>query len=112
MVVPTVLDLNTHLLKKEETGVHCRPIVKALRASLRERFSGIFVKIKMDEDYGREDLPFNHNVYFIATMLDPQFGLNWVDLDVTYGGNATSQKKKRDELKKTLSGWYKLHKIL
>lgn len=51
----------------------------------------------------RKEEPFNHTVYFFATMLDPQFGLSWVDLDVTNGGNATSVKKFRDELK-TLTG--------
>ena len=30
MVVPTVLDLHTHLVKMEETRIQCRPIVKAL----------------------------------------------------------------------------------
>uniref|UniRef100_A0A3B5QUR0 Uncharacterized LOC111606838 n=1 Tax=Xiphophorus maculatus TaxID=8083 RepID=A0A3B5QUR0_XIPMA len=65
MVVPTVLDLNTHLLKMEETRMQCRPLVRALQ-------------------HGREE-PFNHDVYFFAAMLDPQFGLSWVDLDVTNG---------------------------
>uniref|UniRef100_A0A3B5PVV0 Uncharacterized LOC111606838 n=1 Tax=Xiphophorus maculatus TaxID=8083 RepID=A0A3B5PVV0_XIPMA len=86
MVVPTVLDLNTHLLKMEETRI----------------FSGIFTKTNMAKDSGREE-PFNHDVYFFAAMLDPQFGLSWVDLDVTNGGNAASVKKFRDELKKTLT---------
>lgn len=103
MVVPTVLDLNTHLLKMEETRTQCRPLVRALRESLMKRFSGIFVKTNMAMESVREE-PFNHNVYFLATMLDPQFGLSWVDLDVTNGGSATSQKKFRDELKKTLTG--------
>ncbi|GAA6109859.1 zinc finger BED domain-containing protein 4-like [Tachysurus ichikawai] len=65
MVVPTVLNLNTHLLKMEDTRMQFRPLVKALRQSL--------------------------------------FGLSWVDLDVNNGGNATSVKKLRDELKKTLT---------
>ena len=45
-------------------------------------------------------------MYFLATMLDPQFGLSWVDLDVTNRGNATSVKKIRDELKRTVTGKY------
>ena len=82
MVVPTVLDLNTHLVKMEETRIQCRPIVKALRQSLMRRFSGIFAKTNMTKDSGKQE-PFSHNVYFLATMLDSRFGLNWVDLDVT-----------------------------
>lgn len=103
MVVPTVLDLNTHLLKMEDTRMQCRPLVKALRQSLVKRFSGIFTRTNMAKESGGEE-PFSHNVYFLATMLDPQFGLSWVDLDVNNGGNATSVKKLRDELKKTLTG--------
>lgn len=57
----------------------------------------------MAKESGGEE-PFSYNVYFLATMLDPQFGLSWVDLDVNNGGNATSVKKLRDELKKTLTG--------
>ncbi|XP_037552908.1 serine/threonine-protein kinase Chk2-like [Nematolebias whitei] len=102
MVVPTVLDLNTHLLKMEDTRMQCQSLVRALQQSLVKRFSGIFLKTSMAKDSGREE-PFNHNVYFLATMLDPQFGLSWVDLDVTNGGNSTSVKKFRDELKKTLT---------
>ncbi|XP_017263504.1 zinc finger BED domain-containing protein DAYSLEEPER-like [Kryptolebias marmoratus] len=102
MVVPTVLDLNTHLLKMEETRMQCQPLVRALQQSLAKRFSGIFTKTNMAKDSGREE-PFNHDVYFFATMLDPQFGLSWVDLDVTNRGNAVSVKKFRDELKKTLT---------
>lgn len=49
--------------------------------------------------------PFSHSVYFLATMLNHQFGLNRVDLDFTDGGSVpSSQKKFRDELKKTLIG--------
>uniref|UniRef100_A0A3B3RYJ1 Zinc finger BED domain-containing protein 4-like n=1 Tax=Paramormyrops kingsleyae TaxID=1676925 RepID=A0A3B3RYJ1_9TELE len=106
MAVPTVLDLNTHLLKMEGTQMQCRPLVKALHQSLVKRFSGIFTKTNMTKDSGKEE-PFNHNVYFLATILDPQFGLSWVDLDVTSGGNAASVKKFRDDLKKTLIGIFK-----
>lgn len=57
----------------------------------------------MTKDSGGDE-PFSHNVYFLATMLDPQFGLNWVDLDVRNGQNATSNKNFREDLKKTLTG--------
>lgn len=73
MVAPTVLNLNTHLLKMEETQTQCWPLVRALQQSLVKRFSGIITKSNMAEDSGREE-PFNH-VYFFAAMLDPQFGL-------------------------------------
>ncbi|KAJ7990613.1 hypothetical protein DPEC_G00302210 [Dallia pectoralis] len=103
MVVPTVLDLNTHLIDMEESRGQCRPIAKALRQSLLKRFSGIFVKTKMAKKSEREE-PFGHDVYFIAAMLDPQFGLSWVDLDVSNSNieNATLQNQFREDLKRTL----------
>ena len=103
MVVPTVLDLNTHLSKMEDTRIHSRPLIRALRQSLQKRFSGIFAKANNTKPRGTED-PFSHNVYFLATTLDPQFGLSWVDLDVTNGDDLTSVRKNRDELKKMLTG--------
>ncbi|GAA6107791.1 uncharacterized protein LOC107722188 [Tachysurus ichikawai] len=45
MVVPTVLDLNTHLLQISESRSHCRPLATAFRQSLLKRFSGIFVDL-------------------------------------------------------------------
>lgn len=101
MVVPTVLDLNTHLLKMGETRSQCQPLIKALHTSLQRRFSGIFVKAKMAMEC-EEPMPFYQDVYFLSAMLDPQFGLNWVDLDVT-NHDATSLKKFREDVKRTLT---------
>ncbi|KAK2832613.1 hypothetical protein Q7C36_016075 [Tachysurus vachellii] len=55
----------------------------------------------MVEQNGKED-QFKHNVYFLATMLDPQFGLNWVDLNVTNNESPDLVKKFREDLKRTL----------
>lgn len=55
----------------------------------------------MVEQNGKED-QFNHNVYFLATMLDPQFGLKWVDLDVTNNESPDLVKNFREDLKRTL----------
>nr|XP_055032707.1 uncharacterized protein LOC129421310 [Misgurnus anguillicaudatus] len=101
MVVPTVLDLNTHLLQISESRIHCWPLATTLRQSLLKRFSGIFVRTKIVEQNGEED-QFNNNVYFLATMLNPKFGLNWVDLDVTNSESLDSMKKFREDLKRTL----------
>lgn len=70
-----------------------------------KRLSGIFVRINVAKKSEKEE-PFSHNVYFLASMLDPQFGLSWVDLDVNNEGSTpSSQRKLRDELKKTLRGY-------
>ncbi|KAK9953880.1 hypothetical protein ABG768_016000 [Culter alburnus] len=101
MVVPTVLDLNTHLLKMGETRSQCQPLIKALHNSLQRRFSGIFVKAKMAREC-EAPMPFHQDVYFLSAMLDPQFGLNWIDLDVS-NSDASSLKMFREDVKRTLT---------
>ncbi|KAJ3604983.1 hypothetical protein NHX12_027034 [Muraenolepis orangiensis] len=61
VVVPTVLDLNTHLLKLEEANTKCQPLVRALREALLKRFMGIFVYINMAEETEKEG-PFSHTI--------------------------------------------------
>lgn len=102
MVVPTVLDLKNHLIKMEVQMPQAVTIVRALKRSLEKRFSGIFRQICMDEKDPEE--PFSHRIYFLATMLDPQFGLTWVDLDVQNGETGPALKRFRDDLKKSLIG--------
>lgn len=103
MVVPTVLELHSHLTEMDGEKKLCRLLTRALRASLKRRFAGIFVGLGMAEDEGL-DLPFSHDVYMQGAMLDPQFGLNWVELDVRTSGNA------KKELQKSLTGiYFKVH---
>ncbi len=47
MVVPTVLDLNTHLIQMDSPKSLCRPLIRALRKSLQQRFSGIFIWLSL-----------------------------------------------------------------
>lgn len=79
-------------------------VVRALKKSLEKPFSGIFRRIRMEEE--DPDEPFSHRIYFLATMLDPQFGLTWVDLDVQNGEAGPALKRFRDDLKKSLTGDY------
>lgn len=98
MVVPTVMDLRTHLIKME---LHLPQIVTIVRA-MKKSFL-IFRRINMDE--GDPEQPFNHSIYFLAAMLDPQFGLGWVDLDVQNGETGPALKRFRDDLKKIIKRW-------
>lgn len=104
MVVPTVLDLRTHLNKMEVQLPQIVTIVRVLKKSLEKRFSGIFKRINMEQ--GDPEEPFNHQIYFLAAMLDPQFGMSWVDLDVQNGESGPALKRFRDDLKKSLTGGY------
>lgn len=105
MVVPTVLELHSHLTEMDSEKRLCRPLTRALRASLKRRFAGIFVGLRMAEDHGL-DLPFGHDIYMLGAMLDPQFGMNWVEMDVRTSGSATTVQNTKKELQKSLTGIY------
>ena len=57
-------------------------MVKSLQTSLKKRFRGIFVNVKMDTSERHEDLPFADPLYLRAAVLDPAFALMWLDHDV------------------------------
>lgn len=105
MVVPTVLELHSHLTEMDSEKRLCRLLTRALRASLKRRFAGIFVGLRMAEDHGL-DLPFGHDIYMLGAMLDPQFGMNWVEMDVRTSGSATTIQNTKKELQKSLTGIY------
>ncbi|KAL1276684.1 hypothetical protein QQF64_036307 [Cirrhinus molitorella] len=79
----------------------CQPLIKALHTSLQRRFSGIFVKAKMAREC-EAPMPFYEDVYFLSAMLDPQFDLNRIDLDIT-NSDASSLKKFREDGQRTLT---------
>jgi len=75
MVVPTVLDLYTHLNAMKLSARFCRSIVNAMLQSMRKRFSGIFANCGMSgvlppqQRTLGEKLPFSESVYLIALRL-------------------------------------------
>uniref|UniRef100_A0A673G3B6 HAT C-terminal dimerisation domain-containing protein n=1 Tax=Sinocyclocheilus rhinocerous TaxID=307959 RepID=A0A673G3B6_9TELE len=77
MVVPTVLDLNTHLIQMDSPKSLC-----------------IFIALHMAD----------HEIYAQAAMLDPQFGMSWVDMDVRTSGSTVAIKRLREEVRKSLTG--------
>ena len=107
LVVPTVLDLNSHLGKMKERARYCRAVVMALATSLRRRFNGICVSCNMIKVPEVINNPFSDKVYLLATVLDPQFAMHFVDLDVLVAGaDAAALTKVRENLKKRLEGRY------
>ena len=78
-VVPTGLDLYSHLHRCHATSRHCRSLVNALKKSLQTRFLGIFEKCKMFSPFCDETVLFSENVYFMAAVLNPVFACHWVD---------------------------------
>uniref|UniRef100_A0A672S8E9 HAT C-terminal dimerisation domain-containing protein n=1 Tax=Sinocyclocheilus grahami TaxID=75366 RepID=A0A672S8E9_SINGR len=76
MVVPTVLDLNTHLILMDSPKSLCRPLIRALRESLQQRFSGIFIALHMAEPEDHSfDAPFNQRGLCCSRSLDSLLGM-------------------------------------
>lgn len=84
-----------------ETAVYLRKFAGTLRDSLRKRFQGIFVKLKMANCFGRIE-GFNSNVFIAATVLDPNFKLLWLDdIDINF---VEDKEKMILELKEEIEG--------
>lgn len=83
-VAPLILYLN-HFLQ-DLSVVHLKPMVAALRTSLRIRFRGIFASVNMteldeEELRDKDKVPFSNDIYVVAAFLDPGFKLYWVEED-------------------------------
>lgn len=57
-------------------------MVRCLQTSIKTRFLGIFVNVKMDTAAPDERLPFADPLYIRAAVLDPAFALMWLEHDV------------------------------
>ena len=62
----------------------CEPLVVSLLDSLERRFQGLFQNIgtvlHLPQGEGDSvDPPFGYSLYVVAAVLDPQFGLDWVE---------------------------------
>ena len=53
---------------------------------------------------GSHDEPFGDKIYLLSTVLDPQFCLQWVDIDVVTDTDLDAQRKTREGLKEMLQG--------
>jgi len=61
---------------------HRLPVVKALLDSLLSRFSGIFKRLELSTGSLSDDSsPYSHIYYVIAPVLDPNYGLIWLQED-------------------------------
>ncbi len=82
-VIPCVLSLNNHLENQKEGTQYLVNLIHSLQRSLQRRFKGIFVNVKMSQPETNEGiLPFSDPVYVKAAVLDPAFGVMWIEHDV------------------------------
>ncbi|KAJ4941207.1 hypothetical protein JOQ06_027494, partial [Pogonophryne albipinna] len=79
-VVPSVLSLNHHLEKLKPQVRFLSSLVRSLQVSLKKRFGGIFINVKMATlTQDGTTAPFSDPVYLKAVALDPAFSLMWID---------------------------------
>uniref|UniRef100_A0A9J8C8A2 HAT C-terminal dimerisation domain-containing protein n=1 Tax=Cyprinus carpio carpio TaxID=630221 RepID=A0A9J8C8A2_CYPCA len=78
-VVPSVLSLNHHLEKLKPQVRFLSGLVRGLQASLKKRFLGIFINVKMAQSQEGITAPFSDTVYLKAAALDPTFCLLWIE---------------------------------
>lgn len=78
-VVPSVLSLNHHLEKLKTKIRFQSSLLRSLQASLKKRFLGIFINVKMASAQDGISAPFEDPIYLVAAALDPAFSLMWVE---------------------------------
>ena len=78
-VVPSVLSLNHHLEILKLQVSFLMGLVTSLQDSLKKRFLGIFINVKMAQSQTGSTAPFSDPVYLKAAALDPAFSLMWVE---------------------------------
>ncbi|CAB1336961.1 unnamed protein product, partial [Coregonus sp. 'balchen'] len=78
-VVPSILSLNHHLEKLKPQVRFLSGLVRGLQASLKKRFLGIFINVKMAQSQEGITAPFSDTVYLKAAALDPAFCLLWIE---------------------------------
>ena len=76
MVVPAVVHLMVHLRDIKGNLSFCSKLVVQLQSSLEKRFAGIINYL--NQSIVKQNDPFNDPVYFMATVLDPNFKLQWI----------------------------------
>ena len=79
MVVPAVLSLYKHVNRMVTTLKYLAPTALVLRDSLIARFEGLFARVGMAHSINLEKSPFASKIYFLATILDPNYQLYWVE---------------------------------
>lgn len=57
-------------------------MIHSLQCSLKKRFRGIFVNVKMLSAAPGEELPFADPLYIRAAVMDPTFSMMWLQHDV------------------------------
>jgi len=85
LVAPSITSLHQQWFAMSKDSMYCRSLAKALLDSLETRFSGLLANLRpgqtssssQPQEYGTG--PFGHLIYPVATSLDPDCRLAWLD---------------------------------
>lgn len=99
-VVPSILALHRHLMESEKTATYLKSLITKLDAGLKTRFSGVFKNMELNTFEPANDLPFGDVMYLAGAVLDPTFGLAFIDHDV-----ADLDNNSREDIKVRTKGW-------
>ena len=90
MVVPSISYLLCHLSETKRNVTLSVKLIDQLQISIETRFAGILNRLH--QRAVREDEPFNDPLFFMATVLDPQFKFYWLR-DMKFAGNVENRFK-------------------
>jgi len=82
-IVPTVISLDSYLVSMTAKSTHHGTVVRALHKALRRRFRGLFQRLRIVPLGDDEPLDgsFGSMLYPVASLLDPSYGLVWLEED-------------------------------
>lgn len=80
-VAPCVLHLFRHLEKCSTPCYYVSSMIDTLMESLQRRFQGILINAKLSPGSLTDKTPFAEKLYLISAVLDPQFGVVWLEVD-------------------------------
>ena len=99
------MSLRSHLKDWKIKAKYYQPVIKTLLTSLIDKFGGLFNRATLPRKRVSElfDGKFGSDAYILATLFDPQFCLQWLDIGVH--ASATDKEALRKEVvsKYTLS---------
>ena len=110
LVIPAVLSLYNGVQEQLKKAKYLRKSLIELRDSLRKRFLGIFVRMKMGYSPALEKEPFQNKVYLVACILDPNLKLAWIDEEVKIPSDSDDQDyeyEEREKIKQEAKGKFK-----
>ena len=76
LVVPSIVHLLDHLNAMKSSVTYLKKLISQLESAINKRFAGIVSYLSQQPV--SVDEPYSDPIYFVASVLDPQFKLHWL----------------------------------